>query len=75
MFIDPPDHTRIRQLFQSAFTRKALAAFVPRITNLVDEYLDRLEDQGQMEVVEEFSFRLPMRWFVIFWAFHVKIVN
>ena len=60
VFIDPPDHTRIRQLFQSAFTRKALAAFVPRITNLVDEYLDRLEDQGQMEVVEEFSFRLPI---------------
>ena len=60
VFIDPPDHTRIRRLFQSAFTRKALAAFVPRITNLVDEYLNRLEDQGQMEVVEEFSFRLPI---------------
>ena len=60
VFIDPPDHTRIRNLFQSAFTRKALAAFVPRITGLVDEYLDRLEDQGEMEVVEEFSFRLPI---------------
>ena len=60
VFIDPPDHTRIRRLFQSAFTRKALAAFVPRITSLVDEYLNRLEDQGQMEVVEEFSFRLPI---------------
>ena len=60
VFIDPPDHTRIRRLFQSAFTRKALAAFVPRITNLVDEYLNRLEDQGQMEVVEEFSFCLPI---------------
>ena len=59
VFIDPPDHTRIRRLFQSAFTRKALAAFVPRITSLVDEYLNRLEDQGQMEVVEEFSFCLP----------------
>ena len=60
VFIDPPNHTRIRRLFQSAFTRKALAAFVPRITSLVDEYLNRLEDQGQMEVVEEFSFRLPI---------------
>ena len=60
VFIDPPDHTRIRRLFQSAFTRKALAAFVPRITSLVDEYLNRLEDQGQMEVVEEFSFCLPI---------------
>ena len=61
VFIDPPDHTRIRRLFQSAFTRKALAAFVPRITNLVDEYLNRLEDQRQMEIVEEFSFRLPIQ--------------
>ena len=60
VFIDPPDHTRIRRLFQSVFTRKALAAFVPRITSLVDEYLNRLEDQGQMEVVEEFSFCLPI---------------
>jgi cytochrome P450 len=60
VFIDPPNHTRIRRLFQSAFTRKALAAFVPRITGLVDEYLDRFEDQGKMEVVEEFSFRLPI---------------
>ena len=60
VFIDPPDHTRIRRLFQSAFTRKALAAFVPRIPSLVDEYLNRLEDQGQMEVVEEFSFCLPI---------------
>ena len=60
VFIDPPDHTRIRRLFQSAFTRKALAAFVPRITNLVDEYLNQLEDQRQMEIVEEFSFRLPI---------------
>ena len=60
VFIDPPDHTRIHRLFQFAFTRKALAAFVPRITGLVDRYLDRLEDQGKMEVVEEFSFRLPI---------------
>ena len=60
VFTDPPDHTRIRRLFQSAFTPKALAAFVPRVTGLVDDYLNRLEDQRGMEVVEEFSFRLPI---------------
>ena len=60
VFTDPPDHTRIRKLFQFAFTPKALAAFQPRITALVDDYLDRLEDQGGMEVVEDFSFRLPI---------------
>jgi len=60
VFIDPPDHTRIRKLFQFAFTRKALAAFEPRITALVDEYLDQFADAGQMEVVEDFSFKLPI---------------
>lgn len=61
VFIDPPDHTRIRALFQSAFTRKALAALESRIETLVDEYLDKLEDTGAMEVVNDFSFRLPMQ--------------
>ena len=60
VFIDPPDHTRIRKLFQYAFTRKALAAFEGRITELVDLYLDRLEDQRHMEMVEQFSFQLPI---------------
>lgn len=60
VFIDPPNHTRIRKLFQFAFTRKALAAFEPRISNLVDTYLDQLADQGWLEIVEDFSFKLPI---------------
>ena len=60
VFIDPPDHTRIRKLFQFAFTRKALAAMEPRIEQLVDQALNRFEDAGEMEVVEDFSFRLPI---------------
>jgi hypothetical protein len=60
VFCDPPDHTRIRKLFQAAFTRKALAALTPRIHTLVDSYLDRLEDEGGMEVVADLSFRLPV---------------
>ena len=60
VFRDPPDHTRIRKLFQAAFTRKALAALTPRIHALVDAYLDRLEDERGMDVVADFSFRLPV---------------
>ena len=50
VFRDPPDHMRIRKLFQAAFTRKALAALEPRIEALVDNYLDQLADLGAMEV-------------------------
>ncbi len=60
VFCDPPDHTRIRKLFQAAFTRKALAALTPRINALVDGYLDKLADSRAMEVVADFSFRLPV---------------
>lgn len=60
VFTDPPDHTRIRALFQHAFTRKALAALQPRIDALIDRALDRFADTGTMEVVEDFSFRLPI---------------
>lgn len=60
VFRDPPDHTRIRKLFQAAFTRKALAALEPRIHELVDAYLDAFEDRRKMEVVSDFSFKLPV---------------
>ncbi|MEM9105435.1 MAG: cytochrome P450 [Pseudomonadota bacterium] len=60
VFIDPPDHTRIRKLFQHAFTRKALAALEPRIERLIDTYLDELEDRSEMEIVSGFSFKLPV---------------
>lgn len=60
VFRDPPDHTRIRKLFQAAFTRKALAALEPRIEALVDAYLDELADRREMEIVSGFSFKLPV---------------
>ena len=60
VFTDPPAHTRIRGLFQAAFTRKALEALKPRIEALVDGYLDAFEDRREMDVVEDFSFKLPI---------------
>ncbi len=60
VFSDPPDHTRIRKLFQFAFTNKALKNFEQRIAALVDTYLDQMADQGGMEVVGGFSFKLPI---------------
>ena len=60
VFSDPPDHTRIRKLFQFAFTNKALKQFEPRISSLVDQYLDEMEDHRGMEIVSGFSFKLPI---------------
>ncbi len=60
VFIDPPNHSRIRKLFQFAFTRKALAALEVRIETMVDAFLDDFAERGEMEVVEDFSFKLPI---------------
>jgi hypothetical protein len=61
VFRDPPDHTRIRRLFQAAFAPKALAALEPRIERLVDSYLDTLAERKTMDIVAEFSFVLPVQ--------------
>jgi cytochrome P450 len=60
VFRDPPDHTRLRKLFQAAFTPKAIANLEPRIEKLVDGYLDAAEDKGSLDLVEDFAFMLPV---------------
>jgi cytochrome P450 len=60
VFRDPPDHTRLRKLFQAAFTPRAIANLEPRIEKLVDGYLDKAEDQGHLDLVEDFAFMLPV---------------
>ncbi|WP_028925478.1 cytochrome P450 [Pseudonocardia acaciae] len=61
---DPPDHTRLRKLVTKAFTKRAIDALEPRVTELVDTALDRMEhriaDTGRADVVEELAYPLPM---------------
>ena len=57
--IDPPDHTRLRRLVSKAFTPRTIEALRPRIQELVDEALDRIQAQGQADVISELAFTLP----------------
>src|SRR3982075_1514511 len=57
---DPPDHTRLRGLVVEAFTAPRGAGMRPRIQQIVDETLDRIVDQGRMDLIEDFAFRLPV---------------
>src|SRR5207237_6618713 len=56
---DPPDHTRLRGLVVKAFTARRVEDMRPRIQQIVDENLDRIIPQGKMELIEDFTFRLP----------------
>jgi cytochrome P450 len=57
LFMDPPDHTRLRSLANAAFSRKAVEELRPRIATLVDELLD---GRGEIDLVEEFAYPLPV---------------
>ena len=57
---DPPDHTRLRGLVVKAFTARRVEDMRPRIQEVVDRTLDRVIPQGQMDLIEDFAFRLPV---------------
>jgi pimeloyl-[acyl-carrier protein] synthase len=57
LFMDPPDHTRLRALSNAAFSRKAVEELRPRITELVDGLLD---GRGEIDLVEDFAYPLPV---------------
>lgn len=60
LFMDPPDHTRIRNLVNRSFTPKAVSSWRVRIAEIVDGLLDEAADRGEMEVISEFAFQVPV---------------
>jgi pimeloyl-[acyl-carrier protein] synthase len=67
LFIDGPDHTRLRSLVSRAFTPKAISSFEPRIGVIVDELLKELLSQshGQPNVDIMAGFAMPLPIFII----------
>jgi cytochrome P450 len=59
LFLDPPDHSRLRGLVARAFTPRMVESLRPRVQRLVDELLDAVQDQGEMEFVADFAYPLP----------------
>jgi cytochrome P450 len=57
---DPPDHTRLRGLVVKAFTARRVEDMRPRIQQVVDDTLDPIVDQGRMDLIEDFAFKLPV---------------
>ena len=58
--LDPPDHTRLRALVNKAFTGQMVTQLEPRIQMIADQLLDQVQHQGQMDLIEDFAFPLPM---------------
>ncbi|MCA9988044.1 MAG: cytochrome P450 [Anaerolineales bacterium] len=60
LFADPPDHTRLRALVGQAFTPRRVEALVPRIEQVAEELLAELAPAGQMELIDDYAFPLPL---------------
>ena len=58
---DPPNHTRLRNLVGRAFTPRVLEGLRDRIQQLTDALLDAVQPAGQMEVMRELAYPLPLR--------------
>ena len=57
---DPPDHTRLRSLVNKAFTPRVVETLRPRIQQIVDALVDRVESAGHMDLIEEFAYPIPV---------------
>jgi cytochrome P450 len=59
--LDPPDHTRLRRLVSKAFTPRTVARLEPRIRAITSDLLTAAAAAGQLEVVSQLAYPLPVR--------------
>lgn len=57
--LDPPDHTRLRALVSKAFTPRSIEAMRPRIHEIADELLDRVDGQESFDLMAAFCQPYP----------------
>ena len=60
VFNDPPLHTSVRKAIGDALSPKVVAAMEPDLIALVDGLLDRIEDKGQCDLMQEFAAAIPI---------------
>ena len=60
LFLDPPDHTRLRRLAQQAFAPKRVKALETDVVAMVDDLLDRARDAGSLDAVADLAYPLPV---------------
>ena len=60
LLLNPPDHTRLRGLLMKVFNARQIAELRQLVQTLADELLDRVQAQGQADLVRDYALPLPM---------------
>lgn len=60
LFLDPPDHTRLRRLVSKAFTPRTVERLGPLVSALTTELLDAAAGRETLELVGDLAYPLPV---------------
>lgn len=58
--VDPPEHTRYRQLVAQSFTPRAIDRLSARVTEVTDELIERLAATPNPDLIADFASLLPV---------------
>jgi cytochrome P450 len=58
--VDPPDHTRYRQLVAQSFTPRAIDTLAIRVSDVTTELIDSLADTPHPDLITDFAAQLPV---------------
>lgn len=58
--LDPPRHRQLRNIVTQAFTPRMVARLEPRITEVTNRLLDNIIPNGEMEVIQDLAYPLPI---------------
>jgi cytochrome P450 len=61
IFMDPPEHTRLRKLLNKGFAPGVTEALRPQVEAIVARMLSRLRQGCEVELISEFANPLPVR--------------
>ena len=59
VFRDPPEHTRLRRLTSKVFNVQSMSAMRPRIAEISDWLLGRIDDRSEIDFVADYAGPLP----------------
>jgi cytochrome P450 len=61
IFMDPPEHTRLRKLLNKGFSQAAVEGLRPQVEAIVDEMLKPLQLGSEVELMREIANPMPVR--------------
>lgn len=60
VIVDPPDHTRYRQLVAQSFTPRAIDSLDARVVEVTMDLIDRIAATPQPDLIADFAMQLPV---------------